>query len=411
MNTTVILGTGIIGVSTAYYLSQAQPPSSIHLVEPSPVLFASASGFAAGFLAKDWFSPSVAAVGALSFEEHSRLAEEFDGREKWGYMKSSGVSYTAGRRDGETKARGDDWLRGGGSRADGLEVSNVSSEGYVPRWLRRSEGDVVESISEEGSTAQINPLRLCQFLSKTCVDRGVQLHHPAKAISVHSDNRNELSSIRILNTDTQTETDVPCTKILIAAGAWSSRVFETLFPNSDMKLPISSLAGHSLVVRSPRWSKEHEGKGCHAVFTAGEDGYSPEIFSRIGGEIYVAGLNDASLALPSLPTESKIEEKSIKILKETAKQLLGEKEDLDDLEVLKTGLCFRPVTHKGTPILVKLPEKSLGSIETRGGDEGGVWLAAGHGPWGISLSLGSGKVMAEMIQGRPPSVNVTELGL
>jgi glycine/D-amino acid oxidase-like deaminating enzyme len=147
------------------------------------------------------------------------------------------------------------------------------------------------------------------------------------------------------------------------------------------------------------------------MFTTIEEGYSPEIFSRIGGEIYVAGLNDASLALPRLPTESKIDEKSIEVLKETARRLLGGQEDVDDLEIVKTGLCFRPVTQQGTPILGRILDESLGSIKTRGGFEGGIWLAAGHGPWGISLSLGSGKVIAEMIQGRPTSVSVKGLGL
>lgn len=158
MATTVILGSGIIGVSTAYYLSQTQRPSSIHLVEPSPALFASASGYAAGFLAKDCFSTSVAAVGALSFVEHKRLAEEFGGKEKWGYAGSSGISYTAGSRAGRNGSRGDDGLTDGGSRAaaSSLEASEFSGEGDdAPRWLRRGEGDVVESISEESSTAQV----------------------------------------------------------------------------------------------------------------------------------------------------------------------------------------------------------------------------------------------------------------
>ena len=161
-------------------------------------------------------------------------------------------------------------------------------------------------------------------------------------------------------------------------------------------------------MRSPRWGREHEEKGCHAVFTTGEESYSPEIFSRIGGEIYVAGLNDASLALPYLATESKIDEASMETLKKTAKRLLGGKEDL---EVVRTGLCFRPVTTRGTPILGRIPDESLGKMTARGGTEGGVWVASGHGPWGISLSLGSGKVMAEMIQGRPTSVSVKGLGL
>lgn len=49
---TTVIGAGIIGVATAYYLSQSSK-DEIHLVEASPQLFASASGNAAGFLARD----------------------------------------------------------------------------------------------------------------------------------------------------------------------------------------------------------------------------------------------------------------------------------------------------------------------------------------------------------------------
>ena len=55
MSNTVILGSGIIGVSTAYYLSESTntPPESIHLVDPIAELFHCASGFAGGYLAAD----------------------------------------------------------------------------------------------------------------------------------------------------------------------------------------------------------------------------------------------------------------------------------------------------------------------------------------------------------------------
>jgi glycine/D-amino acid oxidase-like deaminating enzyme len=233
--------------------------------------------------------------------------------------------------------------------------------------------------------------------------------------------RNEIASIRILNTETHLETDLPCTKVLIAAGAWSPQVFSTLFPRAKKKLPISSLAGHSLVLRSPRWTKEHEEKGCHAIFTTDEEGYSPEIFSRAEEEIYIAGLNSSSIALPDLATGSVVDENAVNKLMRTSKRLLGvadlkddelkvDEPKVDDLEVLRKGLCFRPVTNRGTPFLTRIPDNILSDVRIRGAGEGGVWLAAGHGPWGISLSLGSGKVMAEMIQGKPPSVDI-RLGL
>lgn len=241
----------------------------------------------------------------------------------------------------------------------------------------------------------------------------MQLHHPAQAISIQTDMRDELSSICVADTQSNTETDIPCTTIIITAGAWSPQVFATLFPTSDFRLPVSSLAGHSLVVKSPRWTKEHENRhGCHAVFMTSQPGYSPEIFSRVGGHIYIAGLNSAAEPLPGLATEAKrrISRAAVERLRDTAREVLGVEDD--DVEVVREGLCFRPVTESGTPILGRIPDTCLGpSVSTRAGPGGGVYVAAGHGPWGISMSLGTGKVMAEMVQGRELSADVSRLAL
>jgi len=83
---------------------------------------------------------------------------------------------------------------------------------------------------------------------------------------------------------------------------------------------------------------------------------------------------------------------------------------VDDLKIKREGLCFRPVSRSGSPIISKVPESTLGrGIEMA--DSGGVYIASGHGPWGISLSLGTGSVMAEMLTGRKPSVNISRLML
>lgn len=59
MSGTVILGAGIIGCSTAYFLSQSPraKADTIHLVEASLEFFNCASGLAGGFLAADCTSP------------------------------------------------------------------------------------------------------------------------------------------------------------------------------------------------------------------------------------------------------------------------------------------------------------------------------------------------------------------
>lgn len=222
---------------------------------------------------------------------------------------------------------------------------------------------------------------------------------------------------------------VPCTRLLIAAGAWSPEVFRTLFPSSKLRIAVTPLAGHSLLLRSPRWSAEQEEKGCHAVFATDESGFSPEVFSRIGGEIYVAGLNSSRIPLPKVATDAKISDEAVARLKEVAKRMLGLPDGEDDLEILREGLCFRPVTSSGRPIVSRVPDQKFGDgLKTRGDGEGGVFVAAGHGAWGmsswtlrflqtltvvsgISQSLGTGKVMAEMLEGQPTSANVQALSL
>ena len=91
--------------------------------------------------------------------------------------------------------------------------------------------------------------------------------------------------------------------------------------------------------------------------------------------------------------------------------MLGSASDEDDLDIIREALCFRPVTPAGQPIVARVTDSKLGGVTTRRGGDGGVFLAAGHGPWGISMSLGTGKVLAEMMEGRSTSVDVTGLDL
>nr|POF13253.1 putative oxidoreductase c1f5.03c [Quercus suber] len=409
---TVIIGAGIIGCASAYYLSRSgnTSPNTIHLIEASPELFASASGKSGGFLAADWFGPATASLGALSFKLHKQLAEDHDGGKEWGYSRSTGTSMIEGSSK-KGGARGYDWIRHGGSRAEAAGVHEFAGDAQGPAWLTRKSQDRIEVLSEGETAGQVDPLRLSQFLLRESIERGVRLHQPACALRCSRNEKGELSALRIRH-DTGVELKIPCTRLLITVGAWTPQVFETLFPEATTKLPIEYLAGHSLVVKSPRWTSEHESEGCHAVFTTMRDGFSPEIFSRMGQEIYVAGLNSSTIPLPARAVDAQIETASIDELKNVAQKLLGQDgTDVSDLEILRDGLCFRPTTEKGTPILGRMPNGELGGIVTKAGADGGVFVAAGHGPWGISHSLGTGKVMAEMLEGQVLSADISALGL
>lgn len=223
---------------------------------------------------------------------------------------------------------------------------------------------------------------------------------------------------------------VPCTRLVIACGAWSPRVFSALFPLSKTRIPISPLAGHSLLVRNPHFTPELIDKEtCHAVFATDTLGFSPEWFARIGGELYLAGLNSTGIPLPEIATDVKVNQRAIDQLKQCAKAMMLNVPG-KDFEILREGLvcitttehtisimfiffsqCFRPVTASGRPIVTRIADDKLGGIKTRGGGNGGVFIAAGHGAWGISHAPGTGLVMAEMIEGRQPSAKVEALQL
>lgn len=154
----VILGAGIIGLSTAYYLStSSQVPASIHVLDNSPVLFQCASGRAAGFIAKDWFGPPLKELGELSFTLHKELAEKFDGKRRWGYSESVGLSLTE-ITDSEThypqqqESRGEDWLFEGQSRRVMTELLSPGSKNKWPAWLKTPSGNL---LSDTDTTAQV----------------------------------------------------------------------------------------------------------------------------------------------------------------------------------------------------------------------------------------------------------------
>ncbi|GAD95770.1 FAD dependent oxidoreductase superfamily [Paecilomyces variotii No. 5] len=440
---TVIIGGGIIGSSIAYYLSSESSPHTdqeVHVIESSSQLFSGASGYAAGFLAKDWFSSSVAPLGALSFDLHHKEASENGGDEKWGYMKSTALSLDVSDVPAvRTSARDGDWWSEGTSRADAASVGEAVPEisGDNPLWLTRQEGGSIEKIGDGETAAQVDPLRLCKYLMDSCISRGVQLHQPAEATSVITDNATgAIIGIKVRDLKDQTESVIPCTNLVISAGPWTPAVFKSLFPSSKARVRISPLAGYSLVLRSPRHTEKLEREAykgrSHAVFTThpASCGFSPEVFSRRGAEIYIAGLNSTRIPLPGKADEAKslVQKDQIQELKDVSVRLMGKLEEghhqssddvpnTDDLEVLREGLCFRPVTNRGSPIVSRVGDELLGpGIKTgsldgsnEGRKKGGVFIAAGHGPWGISLSLGTGKVIADMVDGVKTSADISGL--
>lgn len=166
-----------------------------------------------------------------------------------------------------------------------------------------------------------------------------------------------------------------------------------------------------MILRSPRWTSEQSEASSHAVFTTDPAGFSPEFFSRTSGEIWFGGLNSSSIPLPPDAGKAEPDPKEIEKLMTVAKKLVEVPEE-EDLEILRYGLCFRPVSASGRPIVSRVPDAKLGGgMKTRPAGDGGVFVSAGHGPWGISQSLGTGKVLSELIDGIKTSCDISGLKL
>ena len=454
---TIILGGGIIGLSTAYYLSLSRTPSpsnSITIIDSASTLLLSASGYAGGFLASDWFSPPVASLGALSFDLHRKLAREHDGQRKWGYVGSTVYSLSVdergvvGRKKGSRAGSGEgaDWLEKGTSRAEiapgresGMEGTGVGAERHeimnpdgTPAWITPQRGGTVEMIAGPDECAQVEPKELCEWLLKECEARGVSVRVGEKPEEVI---RFNTGVTKLKTTSEQGEQTYEFKHLVFAAGAWTPKVFKTLFPKSRTSIPIDPLAGHSLLFKSPRYKVPFLNKSktefeafreqqemAYAIYCAPTSTYSyaPEAFARLarGGdtELWIGGLNNASMELPETADAVKLmtDRQSLDDLRRTTVQLTGranEGDDLneDDLETLREGLCFRPVSRSGVPIVTKLCGKDLGLAILP--EDGGVFVSSGHGPWGISLSLGTGLVTSEMIEGKKTSADIRRLGL
>ncbi|KZV75484.1 nucleotide-binding domain-containing protein [Peniophora sp. CONT] len=397
----VICGAGIIGLSTAYYLSLLAPDGTqIYILDTSPTLFDCASGRAGGFLAEDWFPPHTSALGALSFKLHRDLAAKHDGGKAWGYAASVAYSVTglSAPKDG---ARGEDWLTQGASRATAATPAGAAD---FPSWLAPAQAEL---ISTSQSTAQVDPEKLCRFLLAECEARGVQVLHPVAPSSIALDDASRVSRITYTTNDGAAHI-VPCTSLVLTAGVWTPKLFRTLFPTASGDLPVVAMSGHSLVLRSPRWVPPVVSEGavpteCAAIFAA-DDGYgfSPELFSRAHGDIYVAGHNTGSLAIEATADLTKPDINALAELRRCAAHMLAVPED--ELDVVRGSLCHRPVGPSGRPLVMQANATLTGGAE-------GVYVAAGHGPWGISMSLGTGLVMAETVLGRKPSADISRLGV
>lgn len=81
------------------------------------------------------------------------------------------------------------------------------------------------------------------------------------------------------------------------------------------------------------------------MFATDTLGFSPEWFSRIGGELYLAGLNSTMIPLPDVATDVEINPSAMEQLKDCAKAMVGTV-DGKNMEVMREALVRKALLDR-----------------------------------------------------------------
>ena len=337
----LICGGGVIGTSTAYFLSQRGVEVSV--VERTGLANA-ASGKSGGFLALDWCDGSpLAPLARRSFDLHAELAAKLDS--DWGYRRVETLSVVSSIHQDMSRYR----------RLDS------------PGWLG-ADSVVYRQLGTPDSTAQLHPADFTKAMMAAATDHGATLIEGCiDGLTFSPDGQSATGAIV---DGTELTTDA----VVIAMGPWSILACQWL------PLPAThGLKGHSLVFK---YEPSPESLFVELEWKTGMM-TQPEINPRPDGTTYVCGLSGDD-PLPVDPAKVLPEPGASDTLREMTARISPE---LGASEILAEQACYRPSTQDGLPLLGPVPGIA------------GAYIATGHNVWGMLNAPATGEAMAELIAG------------
>ncbi|KAJ1665324.1 hypothetical protein IW140_001508 [Coemansia sp. RSA 1813] len=469
--TIIIIGAGIVGVSTAYFtvkrLSEEYPDST---TRPRVVLVeqcepgCSASGKSGGFLARQWSDGTdTEQLAQFSYDLHAKLALEHSGKERWGYrpldtfcaeidripvrqakqhkatnVRSgaesvvTSIEVIAPRDKRVSSATTMEYKRSDALDDDSLQTSThasipVPDTGAVKAvppetvpWLHNRVITKLHQVGNTKNTAQVDPLKLTRVLLAEAKAHGLETVR-AKVIDICETRYrppliefsiNKRECIRepppdVLNitglsmtgrdsrpTNAKTKkpyivlldqgTDILVDKVVVACGAWATSClrWEAFRDVSASQIPIQGLRVHYLL------AKPKEQLPAQAVFAeingtvySGEDAI--EIYPRPDGSVFVCG---EALDDPEMPPHNPFEPVYSKRATGRLKQIVNDVSSALSFDIIQYGLaCHLPVHARGIPVISKVPSSK------------GLYIAAGHGCWGILNGPATGMAVSELL--------------
>jgi glycine/D-amino acid oxidase-like deaminating enzyme len=214
-----------------------------------------------------------------------------------------------------------------------------------------------------------------------------------------------------------------CDDLVFAAGTRTPQLVRELFPDFGRDFHETTNSGNWIVVKAATALKHQiraevilDDVVHHQLEFVGRENQVTHDFV-----IWVCGLNNEETKPGSIADQEIPDEDAINRLRHYAAKFLrnGESAQQEGPEVLEKGRTYRPTIDRELPILTSLSFNDLyGSrISKERSHQGqrswaktGVWVCTGHGKYGMTLGLGSGKLMSQMILGGKPDLDVTALG-
>lgn len=409
----VVLGSGVIGVTSAWYLAQAGHEVTVIDRQPAAALetsFANAGEISPGY-SSPWAAPGVP-LKAIKwmFMEHAPLIiqPKMDmAKLRWmaqmlGNCTSAAYALNKARmvrlaeysRDCLTDLRADTGLRFDERQQGTLQLFRTQKQmdaaakdievlraGGVAFELLDRAGCLVAEPGLRGSADRIiGGLRLpgdetgdcfkfTQGLAARAAALGVTFRH---GIAIK---RLNMTGGRVASLTTS-QGDVTADAFVLALGSYSPALVAPL----GMRLPVYPVKGYSITLpiideaRAPQSTVMDE---THKI-----------AITRLGDRIRVGGM--AELAGFDLS----LSEKRKRTLLHSVEDLFGGAGDTRQTQFW-TGL--RPMTPDGTPVVGRSPVANL-------------FMNTGHGTLGWTMAAGSGRVLADIVSGRATQIDSADLG-
>ncbi|BCG00070.1 D-amino-acid dehydrogenase [Paraburkholderia sp. PGU19] len=166
--------------------------------------------------------------------------------------------------------------------------------------------------------------------------------------------------------------DIEADAFVVALGLGSVPLLDAL----DMRLPVYPLTGYSLTI--------HNADPLHTPRVSVTDLHRKIVYAPLGGRLRIAGMVEIA-GLSDAQRAGRVE-----LLKCQAQEIFPA---AGDYASAQTWCGHRPATPDSKPLIGRTPYRNL-------------WLNTGHGALGFTLACGSARVIADMIAGRAPSVDI-----